>query len=402
MSNSNNGAEDNLEKSDRESVKESGQRIQLKKRGLMLIRRYSIELFSAVLIGLIVTVMVAMFPKYSSFFIEGEDKIIIVPQYIPPYGEQTYGRNDVGEQIPAYPQEYSSTVPQSTNRRHYVRSMLSQVMSYMSGAKPGFSEYIMFYGKLPDKLADIGGSVEDLKEFDLIDDIFLTKEKGIGAHLSSGFGVNKMIALLPKLTASGSYIKWRCVTNVDEKYLKSSNKILCEYSNDFLVAQKEPQKVSSEISSNNDRMVGTGGLLQTQTTAPRQLTPTNRVYYVQAILAQALSQMTAVSTLFSEYTLSRMTLPDSLADVGFSAQDVKNMENNDFIEDVFLTKEKGIGIRLSADVGTNKKIALLPRLAENRYDITWRCITNMDKKYLSIFRNPICENVEDIAAARKL
>ncbi len=180
-------------------------RVTAQNRVLIFIKSYSIELFSAVSIGFLVTIMAAMFPKYFSFFDEVESHVVQAPQ------------------------EAFIDTAQATNRHFYVRAMLSQVLSDITFTKIYFSEYVMATGKLPSDISDLGYSIDELKEYDYIEDSFLTKESGIGVLLSKDFGENKTLVLLPKISVSASHIKWKCITNIDEKYLGISKIAVCEY-----------------------------------------------------------------------------------------------------------------------------------------------------------------------------
>lgn len=115
-------------------------RVTAKNKVLTFMKNYSIELFSAVLIGFLVTIMVAMFPKYFSFFDEVENHVVLVPQ-----------------------QTFVDTT-QATNRHFYVRAILSQVLSDITFTKIYFSEYVMATGQLPGDISDLGYSIYELKE----------------------------------------------------------------------------------------------------------------------------------------------------------------------------------------------------------------------------------------------
>jgi len=180
-------------------------RVTVKNKVLIFIKSYSIELFSAISIGFLVTIMAAIFPKYFSFFDEVENQVVLIPQ-----------------------QTFVDTT-QATSRHFYVRAMLSQVLSDITFTKIYFSEYVMATGQLPGDISDLGYSIDELKEYDYIEDSFLTKESGIGVLLSKDFGENKTLVLLPKISVSGSHIKWKCITNIDEKYLGIPKMAICEY-----------------------------------------------------------------------------------------------------------------------------------------------------------------------------
>jgi len=190
-------------------VDELERRVGTKNRFSVFIRNYSIELFSAVLIGFLVSVAASMFPQYFFFL------------------------NDTEEQVVFNTQHSISETAQSTNREFYVRAMLSNVLSGMVPTKMYFNQYIMATGELPKKASDVGSSISELQEIDYIEDSFLTKESGIGVLLSKEFGDNKILALLPEITPSGSRIKWKCKTNIDKKYLGIPKVAICKYSADL-------------------------------------------------------------------------------------------------------------------------------------------------------------------------
>ena len=180
-----------------------------KNRFLVFMHNYSIELFSAVLIGFLVTVTAALFPNLFPFLDEADDSIYV--------------------QAPLDSMDSS----QATNRGFYVQAKLSQVLSHMNIPKMLMAQHIMATGELPSSLSDLGVTVMDLKEYDEIEEVFLTERKGIAARLSLEFGENKFVVLQPALTASGSFIKWQCLTNIDQRNLGLPATSACAYSENY-------------------------------------------------------------------------------------------------------------------------------------------------------------------------
>ena len=169
------------------------------------IRDYSIEIISAVIVGLLVTILVSYFSSNLPF-LEDQPEQIAATSYV----------------IPA-----ESSQP--TNRSMYMRAKLSQVLSHTSIAKIYITEYVMATGEPPKNIEDIGLSSTEFEEVEEIKLLYLTAEGGVGVVLSDDFGDNKLLVLQPKVSKGGSTITWRCETNVEKEYLGIPKMALCKH-----------------------------------------------------------------------------------------------------------------------------------------------------------------------------
>jgi hypothetical protein len=163
---------------------------------------HSKEIISAVLIGVLVTVISTVIISF--YFGTGEDDL---------YNQEV--------------QSSSQSVVQ-TNRALFIRTQISQVLIMLTIAKTHITEYYMATGELPNNSEDFNVSILDLSDSELIEDTFLTDD-GIGVLLASEFGTNKTLVIKAFPSKHGEYIKWRCETNVDEKFLGFGKSKLCEY-----------------------------------------------------------------------------------------------------------------------------------------------------------------------------
>jgi len=181
----------------------------MKKNSKRKIRDYGVEILSAVIVGVLVTIVVSVFSSNLPFFEEQEDLVVLAS--------------------PAILAE--STAP--THRSAYIRAMLAQVLSHTSLAKMQIDQYYMSTGKLPKNIQDIGMSALDYQEFEVIDDFYITSKGGIRVALSSDFGNQKALVLQPKVSSSGAMIHWRCETNVEKEHLGIKTMPLCNYKADL-------------------------------------------------------------------------------------------------------------------------------------------------------------------------
>lgn len=121
-----------------------------------------------------------------------------------------------------------SDTSQITQRSYYIRSKLAQVLNDITMMKMYIGEYYMATGELLTNIDELGGiTIEDFEENESIDKFFLTKNGGVGVSLSKDLGVDKSLILIPKVSKSGAMIKWRCETNVEQKYLGVPKAAFC-------------------------------------------------------------------------------------------------------------------------------------------------------------------------------
>jgi hypothetical protein len=163
---------------------------------------HSKEIVSAVVIGVVVTVI-------STFILNG--------------GGNSAEENQYYEDI-----EQPSQAMAQTNRAYFIRSQLSQVLSMVTLAKMNLTEYYMVEGTFPKTDKEFNVSHLDLNESDLIDDSYLIKS-GVGVSLSGKFGISKSLALIASPSKNGAYLKWRCETNIEPKFLGAGSSKICEF-----------------------------------------------------------------------------------------------------------------------------------------------------------------------------
>jgi len=125
------------------------------------------------------------------------------------------------------------TQTSETNRVYYVRAMLAQVVSQMTGAKMLFTEFYMVTGKMPSKFEDMEYALLDLQDSNLIKKANITKSGELVVLLSDDFGENKVVKLVSSTNRSGTNIKWVCETNLEPKFLGISQTAFCKYNQDL-------------------------------------------------------------------------------------------------------------------------------------------------------------------------
>ncbi len=164
---------------------------------------HSKEILAAVVIGVIITVLST-----------------IILNFIFPEVEQETSTVDFQPQM----------VMQEPNHREYVvRAGLANVMVSLAPIKMQIQMYFQMTGEFPTKREDINLSKFDLEEHEHIDSSFLTDGGGIGVYLPKNFGDEKFLAIQPSTSKSGAFIKWTCITNIDEKYLGIPKMRMCEF-----------------------------------------------------------------------------------------------------------------------------------------------------------------------------
>jgi hypothetical protein len=90
--------------------------------------------------------------------------------------------------------------------------------------------YYQMRGKFPTK-KEVHLDSLDLNEYDSINSSDLTDKGGIAINLSKEFGDDKYILFQPIPSTHGAFFKWRCTTNMDEKFLGLPPYTICEYQN---------------------------------------------------------------------------------------------------------------------------------------------------------------------------
>ncbi|NRA52539.1 MAG: pilin [Gammaproteobacteria bacterium] len=113
-------------------------------------------------------------------------------------------------------------------RNYYIRASLAGVLANIGPVKAQISTYYQIMGKFPTSKQDLDIAAFDLAEHDHINWAMLTDSGGIKVTLSNELGINKYLVLQPKTSKNGAFIKWRCMTNVDDKYLGIRQHRICE------------------------------------------------------------------------------------------------------------------------------------------------------------------------------
>tara|TARA_B100000809_G_scaffold11923_1_gene11085 strand:- start:115 stop:699 length:585 start_codon:yes stop_codon:yes gene_type:complete len=168
-----------------------------------IIISHSKEIVIAVIVGVLITVFSAIILDYFSYETDAEEDAV----YLQP----------------------PSQVVTINHRGYIVRAGLANVLSSLSPLKMQIQMHFHMMGEFPTKKKDIAMSSFDLEEYDQINSSFMTERGGIGVYLSEVFGNEKFLVLEPKTSKNGSFIKWRCVTNVNEKYLGIPANKICEF-----------------------------------------------------------------------------------------------------------------------------------------------------------------------------
>ncbi len=169
--------------------------------GLIL---YSKEIIAAVIVGVIITVSSA-----------------VILEYIYPENENI-ANADVSQNS-----THMNTVEPS-HREYVIRAALANVYSALLPIKTHINVYFQTMGTFPlGKEVDI--SKYDLDELKYVSSSFLTEEGGFGVNLTEEFGQKKSLVLTPSSSRNGAFIKWQCVTNVDEKYLGLPQSRFCDF-----------------------------------------------------------------------------------------------------------------------------------------------------------------------------
>lgn len=165
---------------------------------------HSKEIVSTIVIGVIVTILSAFINDY--FFEEDSFSEYPVADYqnIPP------------------------EVSAPSMRQHFIRANLANVIANITPIKMHINEYFMVKGTFPKTNKDMDLSMFDLQELDVIENAYLTDNGSVDVELSNEFGDGKILSIQPIASKNGAFIKWRCVTNIERKYL-GVNK-MCESS----------------------------------------------------------------------------------------------------------------------------------------------------------------------------
>ncbi|MBT7444964.1 MAG: hypothetical protein HN790_13495 [Methylococcales bacterium] len=113
----------------------------------------------------------------------------------------------------------SANTTQTTQRHYMLRSQFVSVLSGLVVIKTTVTEFYMMRGEMPSDLKGLGFVEEDFTEIALIDRLKIAEGGMVEASLSAVFGEGKIVRLMPKLSASGMRIHWRCETNVAQRVL---------------------------------------------------------------------------------------------------------------------------------------------------------------------------------------
>jgi|GEM_PF-2456776 len=113
-------------------------------------------------------------------------------------------------------------------RNYHIRARLAGVLANLDPVKAQISTYYQIMGQFPTSKQDLDIAAFDLSEHDHINLAMLTARGGIKVTLSNELGINKYLVLQPKTSKNGAFIKWRCLTNVDDKYLGIPQHRICQ------------------------------------------------------------------------------------------------------------------------------------------------------------------------------
>jgi len=168
---------------------------------------HSKEVIAAVVIGVIITVLSTVILDNYYPETELEEKFVLI---------ESLSQSQIG-------------VAEPSHRNYLIRAGLANVLASISPVKMQIQMHFQMMGEFPTKQEDINISAFDLDEHEQIKSSFMTKEGGVGVYLANTFGDEKYLVLQPNASKSGAFIKWRCLTNVDEKYLGIPKSRLCEF-----------------------------------------------------------------------------------------------------------------------------------------------------------------------------
>ena len=166
---------------------------------------HSKEVIVAVVIGVIITVLSTIILDYYHPENYPEEKIVYLESHSP------------------------IDVAMPSHRDYIIRAGLANVLASISPVKMQIQMYFQMMGEFPTKQEDINILAFDLDEHEQIKSSFMTKEGGVGVYLANTFGDEKYLVLQPNTSKRGAFIKWRCLTNVDEKYLGIPKSRFCEF-----------------------------------------------------------------------------------------------------------------------------------------------------------------------------
>ena len=177
--------------------------VQRKSRFYEVFFSHSTEIISAVIVGVVVTVLTASF---SDYFLHDNEFV-----------------DDAGNHA-----ELSFAADTQTMRHYFIRANLANIIANITAVKMIITEYYMFNGSLPKTREDLDLSIYDLEEVKGVDSIFLSEKGGITVDLSADFGSEKSLELNPAPSKNGFRLKWSCRTNLEERYLGVKNNRICE------------------------------------------------------------------------------------------------------------------------------------------------------------------------------
>jgi hypothetical protein len=164
--------------------------MKLKSRGVL---RYSKEIITAVVVGVLVTLI----STYLIDYFDDEPE----PVSEPLAAQQQIMNTGAGTQ------------------HIYIRTMLGQVIGHFMPIKLYVSEYYMDVGNFPKSDKELDLSMFDLNEIKEIDHIGWNGPAAIKIELSHEFGKRKHLEFRASVSKNKSLIKWDCLTNIEKKYL---------------------------------------------------------------------------------------------------------------------------------------------------------------------------------------
>lgn len=193
-----------IERIAKEIIAEQGQRLADKHRTKMLVTTYGRELIAYLTAGILAVItLFALIALWHS------------------------STQEVSVSSPTAESSGGGESSQATNRHLYIRSKLADALIRLAALKTSVTEYYAADGKLPTTMAETGFDFREFEKLDGIEKVFLTKEGGIGASLSTEFGDAKWVILQPTLSNGGVFINWACNTNIEQKYLGPPKAAIC-------------------------------------------------------------------------------------------------------------------------------------------------------------------------------
>jgi hypothetical protein len=144
----------------------------------------------------------------------------------------------------------------------------------------------------------------------------------------------------------------------------------------------------SSSTDTDETLMGTEEPLKVNPPQLETTQATNRIYFIKANLASVLAAVSPLKMQIMMYYQETGELPKNPGDIELSAFDLAEHKQ---IESSYLTTEGAIGVQLSEIFGKDKYLEISPHSSKNGAFIKWNCHTNINKKYLGITKNRMCE-----------